>query len=183
MSPLLGMVLLAAPPCRAKPVDTVKLAPGVLAAARADIAAGREERGGSWDDPPEATPESLRSVGLEWRDGALKLNGWVDCCTWAENHNLFDLEGTVKVPVALKAYVPDASGWFTKPGCGRVRHHVGHVEIEVKGAKKAARVGPLPTGRVVGVAWIAGDAPALRRRGPDEKLRAELVKAPERHRL
>ena len=162
-------ISLAAPDGRAVDVAALIGPAGVAAAARW-LAVAVKAREDDYD-PPQATVETLKHGALVLlRDGRLRVDGLLSCCSWAENHNQFELEAPLdSVPAGLAPSVP-VGGWFTLPGCGAVRVEGGKIEVRPSG--KAVSSYPLDAGRqVLGVSWIDADAPAL----PDQRKAAAAV--------
>ncbi len=170
-----------------EPHDQLRLAPGgskasafdlvggnaiIPAAARA-IARSVEENG--WESPPEASSESLSAATFRLREGKLWFEAFLDCCTWAENHNLLDLGFPVSTPAPMQPGVP-VKGWYQAPkSCGPAAITLRDRNLQVRWQKRTHEVAALPAGKVVGVSWVSAKAPRLYQRKPDETRRKALV--------
>lgn len=144
-----------------------------LTKGKAIIAAETKKRDG-WPGGPNPDRLDLRDAALSITPTGLRLSKTLDCCSWAENHNRWDLDIDVATPASLAHYVPDAAGWLTAPdGCKRAIK-IDNGMIVVKG--DAVQVaGPAP-GRLLGVAWVEESAPALAR-VPADPARAKALLA------
>jgi tetratricopeptide (TPR) repeat protein len=148
------------------------LGPAALKAVKAAVKSEGKRRGG-WDNAP--TNVDLRATAVRVQPGQLMLEKHVFCCTWAENHNQVEIDAAVPTPKALAPYVPDAQGWFSgAPGCPlAVRVHAG--KIELRNGKRQSIVARAP-GRLLGVAWVSGKAPALQPWAVDTQKAMSLFK-------
>jgi tetratricopeptide (TPR) repeat protein len=110
------------------------------------------------DEPPTLALKDLRTAALRLKGAQLQLSEIIFCCSWAENHNQFELIAPVPTPPALAPFVPDAEGWMTQGQC-RVRHRDGALDLAWhKGQTQKSFKHP---GRLIGVSWIDPGAPTL----------------------
>ncbi|MCA9547231.1 MAG: hypothetical protein KC613_22670, partial [Myxococcales bacterium] len=138
--------------------DAVDARPLFQDAAKAAQAAAARAKASVQDEPPEITAESLAGAALRVRGGQLELVDVLSCCSWAENHNLYELVQPVSPTPALAPYVPDAQGQYAGPkGCSlKIAGGDAFVRQGDGPARRVALAGPL-----VGLAWIEPGAPAL----------------------
>ncbi|MCA9525535.1 MAG: hypothetical protein KC549_04450 [Myxococcales bacterium] len=166
---------------RAPKGEAVNLATWLGADFRAAVSVAieteRATREDGWPDGPQATDKSLGAGMVSLKGNQLAVDLAIDCCSWAENHGYHDLTVTVPAPGEARGLVPDDQGWF-EGGCGAFRVDTDGRLFVKRDAEQPAAV--LPRGRVLGVAWVDADAPALRVRKPDEAARkAGLARARE----
>jgi hypothetical protein len=189
-----SVVALAASDGRRVKVDAV--APDYGAAAATEAARVEAARKASGDEGFEATSVTAEALGRSglgidpgnWMAGPLTdaevarraamplgLYGYtrIDCCSWAENHNLLDLTIPVAMPEALVAETgrpaPGPDRLLVAPnGCGAVGVKDG-VVLTRSGESGAVAThtlaGPAPVG-LIGVYWIAGSDPVDVRKLP-----------------
>jgi len=112
-------------------------------------------------DPAEAKDSGL-SIGPE----GFAVRSFLACCTWAANHNLYELDLPLESPSPkLARYLPVKGSWRGPAGCSLTEHE-GALLPRGPGGKELPEVG-LAEESLLGVVWVAPDAPALR---PDDEL-------------
>lgn len=130
---------------------------GADAAKRAWEAAATDD---GRESPPDVSIDGIASTGLTVDGGSLVLQGQLSCCTWVENHNLFELRAPLpKVPAPLADLAPRGGAWPGPSGCGSVA--VRGKDLVVVRDGKDTKVAAVPAGaKLLGVSWL-GDAPKV----------------------
>lgn len=155
-----------------KPIDpSTVLAGSALPAAREAIAAEAKTRGG-WPDGPDPKALDLKGAALHLEDGALRLHKTLSCCSWAENHNRWELEIAVEPAKAFAQYVPGADGWIPGPAQCALPVKVADGRMQVGKSDR----GTAAPGRLLGVAWVAAGAPRLTRQVGNPTAALALLK-------
>lgn len=139
-----------------KPVDLAGILDGeALNTARAAIAAEAKLRDG-WPEGPDPKELTLAGAALMPSPTGLRLHKTLFCCSWAENHNRWELEVPVKPAAPFAALAPDAQGVIPGPAACALPVQVAKGRVMVGGRD----VGAAP-GRLLGAAWVDATAPKL----------------------
>lgn len=111
------------------------------------------------DPPPDLGVEALSDAGLAAGQG-LRLVGWPECCNWAQNHGMWEMDVALpRTPAPLQAWAPRDGAWPGPEGCGAVKVADGAIHVVRDG--KASKVAALPAGAsLVGISWL-GAAPKV----------------------
>lgn len=171
-----GVVTLQAP--TGKDVDLRPLlGEQLMATVRAHIDAAVKAAPDTFDGMGPPDVEDLKSgAGLSLGDAGPSLRAFMSCCTWAANHNLYELELPLpQTPPGLAAVLPTKGTWRGPDGCS-VTQQEGALLPRGPGGAELPEVG-LAEETLLGVAWVAPDAPALR---PDDELYTEALAAARR---
>lgn len=105
------------------------------------------------DPPPDVSVEGLRQAGLALGDDGLHLVGLPECCSWAQNHGMWDMDVPLpKTPAPLQEWAPRAGAWPGPKGCADVRVKGGAILVVRDG--KETKVAAAPPGKLLGVSWL-----------------------------
>lgn len=149
----------------ANPLDV--LAASAIAEVEATLKVVNAKRGGDDEAIPTPSAKDLANSAIGFGSGAkghqVHLRHLVDCCTWAENHNMFDLDVPLStVPAAWAKYFTLRDGMVSAPNrCGSVQVKDGKLLVQARQGPKVpvSLDGIAKVDRLLGVTWISTDHP------------------------